>query len=98
MILTILGSILFFHASYSCLHYRALLNDLEESGMLLEPQTLPPADVVMEVMIAFGLIMVGELVRTGSSLQPVVGKKRPLMAPAYFSRDFDVYSTRGSAL
>jgi hypothetical protein len=60
---------------------------------------LPPSDVWMEAILGFGIIFLGELIRPGSSLHPVTGRKnQPLVAPAYRTRDFDIYSTRGSAL
>jgi hypothetical protein len=99
-LLHITGSLLIVHAAYSCLHYRSLLTDLIESGQLLEihDHPLPPADVWMEAILGFGIVFLGELIRPGSSLHPVTGRKQPLVAPAYRTRDFDIYTTRGSAL
>ena len=69
---------------------------------------IPPTDVWMECCAAFLLVLLGELSRKGSHLQPVVPrrskddksslKNKPLMAPVYRTRDFDVYTTRGCAL
>lgn len=71
---------------------------MEESGILLDNAADVPQDVIIETFIAFGIILLAELTRQGSNLQPVMGKKRPLMAPLYRTRDFDIYTTRGSAL
>lgn len=103
-ILLFIGSVLVLHAAYSCLHYRELVTDLEESGQMLTETPASstsslPLDVVVELIIAFGLILCAELTRKGSGLQPVTSQMRtkPLMAPSYVSRDFDIYTTRGSA-
>jgi hypothetical protein len=95
------GSVLILHAAYSCLHYRNLLIDLEEAGVDVASHrmSVPPTDVWIEVMAAVLMILLGELVRTGSNLQPVVGGgSKRVVAPAYCSRDWDVYTTRGSSL
>jgi hypothetical protein len=102
--LLIVGSVLVLHAAYSCLHYRELVTDLEESGQippdLFASTPSLPVDVVVELIFAFVLILGAELTRKGSGLQPVTSqaKSKPLMAPCYVSRDFDIYTTRGSAL
>lgn len=102
-ILLFIGSVLVLHAAYSCLHYRELFTDLEESGQILTEGFVAspslPVDVVMELIFAFGLILCAELTRKGSGLQPVTSQTRTksLMAPCYVSRDFDIYTTRGSA-
>lgn len=103
-ILLFIGSVLVLHAAYSCLHYRELLTDLEESGQIMLAGTVvssvPPLDVLIELFLAFGLILGAELMRKGSGLQPVTSqtRKKRLVAPSYVSRDFDIYSTRGGAL
>ena len=105
LILTV-GALLLFHAAYSCLHYRELLRDLEDAGYEGDTGMIPPADVWIEVAAGFVVILGAELTRSGSSLRPVStrgkilqGKKMtPLAAPAYRSRDFDIYTTRAKAL
>jgi hypothetical protein len=76
-----------------------------------------PIDVYLELGLAFGLLFLSELMRTGSSLRPVVTvvssssptkdpqrkrqhhhHHRPMMAPAFVTRDFDIYATRGKGL
>jgi hypothetical protein len=80
-----------------------------------------PIDVFLELGLAFVLLLVTELTRTGSSLRPVVAvvsssssskestnhqmtmmkmqpQQRPMMAPAFVQRDFDIYATRGKGL
>jgi hypothetical protein len=99
-LLTILGSLLFLHAAYSCLHYRSILQDLD----LEETFSIPPVDVYVEVGAAFVILMLSELMGAGS-FQPVevnvkVGqpKRRPLMAPTYKTREFDIYANRAKML
>ena len=92
------GSVLMLHAAYSCLHYRGLLQDLD----LQESVSIPPTDIYIEVAIAFASILIAELT-SGGSLQSVdvTGgnkKRRPLVAPAYRTREFDIYANRSKAL
>ena len=102
-ILLFIGSMLVLHAAYSCLLYRELVTDLEESGQIPSEAFVStpslPVDVLVELLVAFGLILCAELTRSGSGLQPVTSqtRKKPMMAPCYVSRDFDVYTTRGKA-
>ena len=99
-----IGGLLLCHAAYSCLHYRELLRDLEDAGYEGSAAALPPMDVWAEIAVAFIIILGSELTRSGSSLRPVstrgisTGKMTPLAAPAYRSRDFDIYTTRAKAL
>jgi len=106
-LLSVVGTLLLIHAAYSCLHYRSLLQELEDS--LVEDATatahqIPPVDVYIEVAVGFVVLLTAELIRSGSSLQPVqsgtaaAAKKRPLMAPGFRSRDFDIYSHRCKGL
>jgi len=105
LILTV-GTLILCHAAYSCLHYRELLRDLEDAGYEGNSGMIPPADVWMEVTVGFIAILGAELTRSGSSLRPVStrgkilqGKKMtPLAAPAFRSRDFDIYTTRAKVL
>lgn len=112
-IIFVSGTVLLLHSAYSCLHYRSLLQGLEEavSGIstdILENTgssgiSVPPADVWIEALLGMILIFFAELIRPGSALQPVVttaaGRKpRQLAAPAYITRDFDIYNTRARAL
>lgn len=104
------GIVLVLHSAFSCLHYRELLRDLEESGLQetdlqytsAAALPLPPMDVWIEVFSGAMLILFSELIRTGSSLQPVTSKggfrSRPIVAPGYRSRDFDIYTSRARAL
>jgi hypothetical protein len=84
-----------------------------------ETMMIPPIDVYFEVVLAFILILLGELIGIGSlqsvELVPsssssssssssekyddeVVVKRKPLAAPAYRTRDFDIYNNRSKAL
>lgn len=94
------GSMLVLHAAYSCLHYRELFTDLEESGQIVTEtvsSSSPPVDILIELVLAFLMVLSAELLREGSGLHPVTSLKRknPLVAPSYVSRDFDTYTTRG---
>jgi len=108
-ILTATGALLMLHAAYSLQHYRSLVQDLEESAtgisidVVMEAEAgsgaaseyrIPPTDVYIEMLLSFVLLFVSELTRTGSSLQPVVSPKKPMIAPPYVSRSFDIYTTR----
>jgi len=94
------GTLVLLHAAYSCLHFREIVKDLEESEDVFVEPRIPPLDVIVEVAIGFFLILVAELTRDGSRLQPITktSAQRPMMAPPYKSREYDVYSTRGKAL
>jgi hypothetical protein len=93
-----LGVVFMLHAAYSCLHYRSILQDLD----LEENFTIPPVDVYAEVALSFTMLLVGQLLGAGS-FQSVeifdtgVGR-RPLVAPVYRSRDFDIYANRSLGL
>ena len=70
-----------------------------------ETMMIPPIDVYIEVVIAFLLILLGELYGIGSlqSVELVVSaenevKRKSLTAPAYRTRDFDIYNNRSKAL
>eukprot|EP00980_Cylindrotheca_fusiformis_P031100 scaffold25830_cov162-Cylindrotheca_fusiformis.AAC.1 len=85
------------HAAYSCLHFRGILLDYD----LQDAVAIPPMDVYMEVGAAFLSLLIGELMEAGT-LQPVevIGsrKRRQLVAPAYRTRDFDIYENRAKVL
>jgi hypothetical protein len=97
------GTLVLIHATFSCLHYRSLLLELDDAEA--ESHPLPPMDVWVEIVAGFLILLLAELVRNGSSLQPVsnatpfgAAKKRPLMAPAFRTRDFDIYAGRCKGL
>jgi Membrane magnesium transporter len=105
------GTLLLLHAAYSLQHYRSLIQDLEEAstGVSMDVQVtdstvyrVPPIDVWVEMCLAFGILLVAELTRTGSSLQPVTVskgvKQKPMMAAPFVSRDFDIYTSRSRGL
>lgn len=97
------GTILILHAAYSCLNYRSLLNELgeEDEAVTHSLYQLPPMDVWAEVLLGFVCLLFSELTRGGSALRPIdiiAGKSKPLMAPAYRTREFDVYTGRRKAL
>ena len=66
---------------------------------------IPPLDVYIEVAMAFVFIFIGELIGIGplqsvelASSSTATTKHKPLAAPAYKTRDFDIYSNRSKAL
>jgi hypothetical protein len=96
-IITTIGVILILHSTYSCLHYRslAIVADVSDTSS-------PPLDVVIEVILAFALCLVGQLM-CGAFHEVKVssqgGKRRvEIVAPAYRTRDFDLFTTRSRAL
>jgi hypothetical protein len=107
-ILMATGTLLLLHAAYSLQHYRSLIQDLEESssGLSIDVEVtdssvyrVPPVDVWVEMCLAFGILLVAEFTRTGSSLQPVATskggiKQKPMMAAPFVVRDFDIYTSR----
>jgi len=103
-----IGTLLLLHAAYSCSHYRELLQALSNSGIdedLIANQPSLPVDIWLEVSLGFLTILWSELVRAGSALRPIWrgGNQKgkglpPLIAPAYQTRDFDIYATRAKAL
>jgi hypothetical protein len=99
--LSIAGAVLLIHAAYSCMTYRELVQELQESGAVNvpDPET-PPFDVLLEVTIGFLALLMGEFVREGSMLRPIQSYQnmRPLAAPVYKTREFDIYTTRAKGL
>ena len=82
-------------------------DETETSSSSSETMMIPPIDVYIEVVVAFVLILLGELYGIGSlqSVELVVSaenenevKRKSLTAPAYRTRDFDIYNTRSKAL
>merc|ERR1740130_1739192 len=82
-------------------------DETETSSSSLETMMIPPIDVYIEVVIAFLLILLGELYGIGSlqSVELVVSaenenevKRKSLTAAAYRTRDFDIYNNRSKAL
>lgn len=100
-----MGGIFMLHAAYSCMHYRSLLQDMDllpdennNSGLQEQYYAIPPMDVYVEVAAAFALLLLGELITVGK-MQPVdifasQDQRKPLVAPAHRTRDFDVYHNR----
>mmetsp|Transcript_5046 Transcript_5046/g.5839 ORF Transcript_5046/g.5839 Transcript_5046/m.5839 type:complete len:134 (+) Transcript_5046:57-458(+) len=73
------------------------VNDSSTTKMMI-----PPVDVYIEVVLAFSLILAGVLLATGA-LQSVElfnsnSKHKSLAAPAYRTRDFDIYTNRSKAM
>ena len=102
--LTTIGVVLILHSTYSCLQYRslAMAADLPDTNS-------PPLDVIIEVFLGFALCLVGQLlcgpfhtVRSGGgSLLGGIQKSNirgEIIAPAYRTRDFDLFTTRIKAL
>lgn len=117
--LTATGALLILHAAYSLQHYRSLIQDLEEAATGLSSEVIddgpggggavvyriPPTDVWVEMLLALAILLLAELTRAGSSLQPVSNKgggggapPKPMMAAPFVTRDFDIYASRGRGL
>jgi len=101
-ILTTIGTLLILHSTYSCLHYRSLAM---AADLPLSITSSPPLDVVMEVLVGFGMCLVGQLMMCGpfhevriASSKNDGGKRREIVPPAYRSRDFDLFTTRAKLL
>ena len=92
-LLTVLGVILMAHAAYSTLHFRSILQDL---GDVDEP--IPPLDVYLELALSFAMLLVGQLLDMGSLQSVDVSAKgrKPLVAPRYRTRKFDIYEYRST--
>ena len=80
-------------------------DETETSSSSSETMMIPPIDVYIEVVIAFLLILLGELYGIGSlqsvelvSAEENEVKRKSLTAPAYRTRDFDIYNNRSKAL
>ena len=115
---TMTGTLLLLHAAYSCLHFKALLQELDISIDADDEgrRRVPPPDVIVECALGLVVMFVGQLLQSGGAWQPCVttsssssatasatGKssgiqRRPLAAPAYKTRDFDVYADRSAAV
>ena len=113
------GALLMLHAAYSCMHYRSILMDLDlldstttassssvsETTAASDTVAVPPMDVYIELALAFGLLLLGELLGMGplqsvellSTSSSGISHK-PLVAPAHKTRDFDIYSNRSKIL
>lgn len=88
--------------------YDEAVSGISTDVMETSDMKIPPNDVLIESMIGFIFILFAELIRPGSNLQPAVAvatknttttkKQQPLVAPAYMTRDFDIYHTRTRAL
>jgi hypothetical protein len=102
-ILSSIGVLTMLHAAYSCMHYRSMLQDLD----LIQQQDdgsrsdypIPPLDVYVEVAVSFAMILLSELIKVGPFQSVDISKNRkPLVAPAYITRDFDIYNNRSKVL
>mmetsp|Transcript_18522 Transcript_18522/g.26160 ORF Transcript_18522/g.26160 Transcript_18522/m.26160 type:complete len:112 (+) Transcript_18522:266-601(+) len=100
-ILTILGGCFILHSAYSCLQYRSLIAELDlmTTTTMGTTGTSLPFDVIAEIGLGFFFSLVGQLSGSGK-LQDISGFKssQSLVAPAYQTRDFDIYSNRANAL
>jgi Membrane magnesium transporter len=100
---TLTGFVLLLHAAYSCLHFKSLLQELDiEVDAGFGGRTVPPLDVQVECLVALLIVFAGQLLGPGQGTwQPCLtttsitgAKRRPLAAPAYITRDFDIYADR----
>jgi hypothetical protein len=101
--LTTIGIVLILHSTYSCLHYRSLAIAAD-----LPNTSSPPPDVIVEVLLGFASCLAGQLlcgpfhgVRVYGGASMLGGGssiKREIVAPAYRTRDYDLFNTRVRAL
>ena len=102
--LTSAGALLLLHAAYSCLHYKSLLQELDISlDDISDKRSLPPYDVYVECALGLLVVFAGQLLGPGAgSWQPCITsgntKRRPLAAPAFRTREFDIYADRSQAV
>jgi Membrane magnesium transporter len=99
-----LSIVLILHAAFSLQHYRALMQDILEDNVVDGVAMMThnnhhiaiPLDVWLELGLGYGVLVLSELSR--GSMKPVLSKgkrPRPIVAPAFVTRDFDIYTTRG---
>lgn len=95
LLLNGIGVVLLLHAAYSCLHFRNLAADLELSDL-----QIPPLDVALECASGFLLLLLSQIFVSTTQLVPITValQTKSLVAPAYQTRDFDIYSNRASAM
>jgi hypothetical protein len=103
--LTSFGAVLLLHAAYSCLHYKSLLQELDINldDVAATTRSLPPSDVYVECALGLLVVFAGQLMGPGAGTwQPCVTtgktKRRPLAAPAFRTREFDIYQDRSYAI
>ncbi|CAB9499070.1 expressed unknown protein [Seminavis robusta] len=106
--ITLTGFVVLLHAAYSCLHFKSLLQELDISidAAAEGGRSVPPADVWVECGIGLVIVFLGQLLGPGAGTwQPCLTttgasgvKRRPLVAPAHISRDFDIYADRSKAV
>lgn len=100
-ILSGVGVFLILHSAYSALEYRTILLSARDIPDGLNPDR-PPADAALEVLVAFGLCLVGQLAsETFAGVKGTTakgGRVASSTAPAYRSRDFDIYATRAAGV
>lgn len=95
LLLNITGAALLLHSAYSCLHYRTLVSELD----VMEEVNIPPLDVMLECVGGFFLLLITQLFFASGALVPVNKKKKQsLVAPAYKTRDFDIYANRAHVM
>lgn len=99
-VLSGLGVLLLFHSAYSALQYRTILLEAADVPDGFTPDR-PPIDAAVEALIAFALCLVGQLMSEsllGVRATTAKGGRASSVAPAYVTRDFDIYATRASGI
>ena len=101
-ILSGFGVALLFHSAFSAQQYRSILLSAVDIPDHLNPDR-PPLDAIVEVIVAFGFCLLGRLltesfqgVRATTSSSSRGGGRKSMSAtsaPAYKTRDFDLYQT-----
>ncbi|ONK61651.1 uncharacterized protein A4U43_C08F32170 [Asparagus officinalis] len=92
LVLGLIGGVLLAHAAYATIQYRGMLKIMEEefSG--------PPLNVVVELLLGFGLCMWTGLAFPGKfhSIHPDSEENRIVSLPS--NLDFMIFNHRGKAL
>lgn len=102
-----IGACLILHAAYSCLHFRNIVADLDLVDGGETAAFIPPFDVVVECLGGFLVLLSSQIFISSGSLVPIAAtssslsssrKQQPLVAPAYKTRDFEIYSNRAHVM
>ena len=92
-ILCLLGTVVLIHAGYSANQYKTLV--YAQSGQDAA-STLPPLDVIIECVVAFVLIVVGQLMPLSlESIQLAPSKKFMTFADCFGAPEFVRFDHRG---
>jgi hypothetical protein len=93
--LSVLGTVILLHAGYSANQYKTLLyaqGHVESGG-------LPPLDVMVECLLSFGLILLGQLLSTSFEFTLTSPQKKfSAFDDRFGAPEFARYNNRSAAL